>query len=135
MEVSLEVRARSCHVVDEGSLLDEVVFTVDVNILNLLLGLAQVHGLGLLNHISPLRSKLSHLVSSVLVVEDGEFGTGQPSEMTNLNVAKIEGNEELVVEDHTTDPLIVRPSAQARNGADGGDVSEHHDEATARARE
>lgn len=130
VHVSLQFSALLGHVVDKSSLLDEVVLTVDVNVFNLLLGLTQVHGLFLLDQIDPLGSQLLHLVGGVLVVENSEFGTGQPGEVANLNVAKVESNEEFVVENHAANPLVVRPATEARNRGDSGDISEHHDKST-----
>lgn len=66
-----------------------------------------------LNNISPLAAKLLGFISRVDIVEYGEFRTGQPSKVTCFNVAQIEGKEELVMEDHTTNPFIVRPATKS----------------------
>lgn len=66
-----------------------------------------------LNNIGPLAAKLLGFISRVDIVEYGEFRTGQPSKVTCFNVAQIEGKEELVMEDHTTNPFIVRPATKS----------------------
>lgn len=129
MEVILKVSTTLGQVVDQSALLYKVVFLVNANVLNLLLGLTKVDGLLLLNNIGPLGSELLKLVTRVGVVENSKFGSGQPGKVAHLNVTQVEGNQELVVENHTTDPLVVGPATKTRDGADGGDVGEHHDNA------
>lgn len=128
VEVLLEVQLLIGEVVDESSLLDVVVFRVDADVLHLLLGVSEVSQLFLLGNISPGAGELLGLIARVDVVEDGELGTDEVSEVTDLNVAEVEGDEELVMEDHATDPFIVGPAAESRDGVDGADVGEDEQE-------
>ena len=118
VEVTLKSSARVGHEVDKSSLLDEVVLAVDANVLHLLLGWDEPLHLGLLGVISPLVDELLSLIPRVGVVEVGELGSDKEGEVTHLSEAKVEGNDVLVVEDHATKPLVVRPAAHARQRGD-----------------
>jgi len=113
VEVALDIGARVGHEVDESALLDEVVLVVDTDVLDLLLGGHEPLHLGLLSVVSPLRDELLSLVTSVHVVEVGELGADHEGEMAELRDTEVEGNDVLVVEDHTTEPLVMRPAAHA----------------------
>lgn len=130
VEVVLELDARVGEEVDHSSLLNEIEFLVKANVLQLLLGVNEVVHLDLLDLVGPLSVELLGLVARVCVVEDGEFGTGHEGKVTGLNVTKIEGDQELVVEDHTSHPLVVGPATEAGDRHNSGDVAEHEDKST-----
>jgi hypothetical protein len=131
VEVVLKFDTAVGEVVDEGTLLDVVVFRVNTGVLHLLLGVDQVAHLDLLSNISPLGSELSVFVASENVVEDSELGTEHEGEVSELNVAEVDGEEILVVENHVTDPLVVGPTSKTGDGGDGTNISEKEDETTA----
>jgi len=83
------------------------------------------------DNIRPLSTQLLHLVSGVNVVESGEFWTWEPVEMTNFSVTKVVTDHELVMENHISNPLVVRPSTHSSDGGDGADVEEHEDNTSA----
>ena len=60
--------------------------------------------------ISPLHTKLLGLIASVNVVEDGKLRSNEPGKVSCLDVSQIEGEKELVMPDHVSDPFVVRPS-------------------------
>lgn len=135
VEVVLDLSTGAAEEVDHSSLLDEVVLSVETHVLHLLLGVDEMSHLELLSHISPLGSELLGLVSSVCIVENSKLGTGKPSEVTGLDVTEIEGDQELVMEDHTSDPLVVGPTSEAGDRDNGADVAEHEKETTTGAGE
>ena len=118
VEVVLKFDTAVGEVVDEGTLLNVVVFRVDAGVLHLLLGVDQVAHLDFLSNVSPLGGELSVFVASENVVEDSELGAEHEGEVSELNVTEVDGEEILVVEDHVTDPLIVGPATEARDGGD-----------------
>lgn len=130
MEVLLQVESGVGEVVHEGSLLNEPVLVVDSHVLQLLLGLLQVRVLVLLHGVVPLGDHLAPLVSREHVVEDGELGPRKPEEVPDLRVAHEEGDEELVVEDQPSDPLVVVPPAQLGDGHDRADVEEKENDSS-----
>lgn len=89
----------------------------------------------LLNHIGPLGIELLSLVASVSVVEDGELGAGHEHKVARLNVTEVKGDQEFVVEDHASDPLVVGPASEAGDRNDSADVAEHKEDATTGARQ
>ena len=131
VHVVFEVDAGVDEEVDEGSLLDELVLLVDTDVLHLLLGVHEVSVLLLLNNVSPLLAKLLGLVARVHIVEDSELGSHHEGEVTDFHVRHKVGNQELVGEDHSSDPLVVRPATEAGNGAEGANVSKHEDNTSA----
>jgi hypothetical protein len=131
----LNVGARVSQEVDEGSLLDEVVLGVDADVLNLLLGGHEPLHLGFLGVVSPLGNHLLGLVARVHVVEVGEFGSNQESEMAHLGYTKVEGKDVLVMEDHTSEPFVMGPAAHAGEGGDGTNVEEKEDQTASGAGE
>jgi len=134
VEVVLDVAALVGQEVDESSLLDEVVLGVDANVLDLLLGGDEPFHLGLLGVVSPLGNELLALVASVHVVELSELRANHEGEVTQLRDTEVEGKDVFVMEDHSSEPLVVRPRAHARKGCDGTNVEEEEDETTAGAR-
>ena len=120
-------------VVDQGTLLDEVVLIVDVSVLHLLLSVHQVTGLYLFDHVSPLSGDLLELIASVHIVEDGELGAQDEGEVPDLNVADVPSDQEFVVPDHSAQPFVVRPASQTRKGSDRADVAKKEEKASAAA--
>ena len=135
MEVTLKSNTGVGQEVDKSSLLDEVVFRVDAHVLDLLLGRHEPLHLGLLSLISPLGNELLGLVAGVDVVEVGELGTNDEGEVADLSNTQVESKDVLVMEDHSSDPLVVGPSTHAGEGGDGTDVEEEEEDATAGAGE
>ena len=131
LHVGFEVETRVSQEVDESSLLDEIVFVVDANVLDLLLGGSHPGHLDFLSVISPLGDELLGLVTRVGVVEVGELGANKEGEVTHLRDSQVEGNDVLVVEDHTSEPLVVGPGAHARERGDRANVQEKEDKTTA----
>lgn len=131
MEVIFELVTRVLKEVDHGSLLDEIILIVETNVLDLLFGVYEMAHLLLFDHICPLRVQLLSFVASIGVVEDGKLGTGHEDKVARLNVAQVEGDKEFVVEDHTSDPLVVRPASEAGDRNDRTDVAEHKEDTTA----
>jgi len=134
MEVLLKVQLLISEEVNESTLLDIIVFRVDADVFHLLLGVSEVSQLFLFASISPGASELLGLITGVDIVENGELGADEVGEVTDLNVTEIEGNEELVMEDHATDPFIVGPATESRDGVDGADVSEDEQETASASR-
>ena len=114
----------------EGILLHEVILFVDVDILHLLLGVHQVLLNVLFGHVGPNIQHLGNLIVGVGVVPVGELGTHEEGEVTSLNEGQVEAEEILVMEDHSTDPLVVRPPSHSGDGRDRSNVEEEEDEAT-----
>ena len=112
VEMVFKLCALICQEVDKSSLFYEVVFFVEANILKLIFCESQMSHLLFLNNIGPLTAKLLGFISRVNIVEYCEFGTGQPGKVTCFNVTQIEGEEELVMEEHTTNPFVVRPATK-----------------------
>lgn len=124
MEVVLEVHSWWSQVIDESSLFNKVILVINADIFDLLLWRSQVLHLLLFANISPLTTKLLGLISRINVIEDSKFGTWQEAEVTEFNISEICGNNELVVENHSANPLIVRPRTHSRNRADWSNVEE-----------
>ena len=80
--------------------------------------------------ISPLSSHLSDLVLGVDVVEDGEFGSEHVSEVSGFNNSNVPSDKELMMEDHTSHPFVVRPSSHSGERSDGTDIQEEEDKST-----
>ena len=80
--------------------------------------------LALLDHISPDCEKLLSLVPTVHIVEDGELGTQEVGEVSDLNIAQVVAYQELMMPDHGPKPLVVGPSSETRDGVNGADVEE-----------
>ena len=135
VEVSLDVLTRVGKEIDKGSLLDEIVFVVDANVFHLFFGGNEVIGLNFLSSVSPLSSQLLSLVTRVNIVEVGELGSDNESEMADLRDTQVECDHVLMMEDKTSDPLVMMPGAHTRKRSDRTDVEEHEDEATSRLAE
>ena len=135
VHVTLESISRVAQEVDESTLLDEVVLVVDAHILHLFLSVDEMGGLDLLNGVSPLVAQLLGLVARVDVVENGELGSEEHGEVTGLNVADIPGEEELVMEDHSTEPFVVGPGTETGDTGDSSEVHEHENQSASGAGE
>jgi len=122
MEVGLSIELRVSEEVDESSLLDRFILTVNTVVLKLLLGVSQMLVLDHLDLISPLVTKLTVLIVSVHIVEHGELWTNEVSKVTNLDQTNVECNKELVMPDHSSEPVIVLPTTKSRDGVDRSDV-------------
>lgn len=113
--------------VDESSLLDELVFFIHSVVLKLLLGVSQVLVLDHLGGVSPHVGQLSEFVLRVDIVEDGELWTDEVSEVSDLDVTKIVSKEELVMPDHSSEPVVVLPTSESGDGVDRSDVGSEED--------
>jgi len=131
----LNIGARVSQEVDESSLLDEVVLSVDADVLNLLLGRHEPLHLGLFGVVSPLANHLLGLVARVHVVEVGKLGSNHKGEMAHLGDTKVEGKDILVMEDHTSEPFVMGPATHAGEGGDGTNVEEKEDQTASGAGE
>jgi|JI9StandDraft_2_1071091.scaffolds.fasta_scaffold258499_1 hypothetical protein len=85
MEVTFKFSTGVSKEVNKSSLLNELVFFVKADVLHLCLGVSQVNHLLLFNNISPLVAKLHGFITGVDVIENGEFRTREPSEVTGLD--------------------------------------------------
>lgn len=128
VEVEFQVELLVGEVVDERPLFNVVVFSSDVHVLQLLLGVDQVGSLLLLESVSPHGVELLTLVPAVDIVEDGELGSQEVGEVSDFNVTEVEANEELVVEDHASEPLVVVPASQSGDGGDSSNVGGNENE-------
>lgn len=130
MHVTLKLDARVFQEVNKSTLLDELVFLGNANIFHLLFSVNQMLHLELFNGISPLVTELLGLVARVNVVENRELGSQHESEMLSFNVTNVPSKEELVMEDHSTEPFVVRPTSESRQSSNRADVSEEEDKST-----
>ena len=113
VEVLFKVQLLVSQVVNECSLLDEIVLSIDAYVFHLLLGVSEMSELFLLSDVCPHATKLLCLITSVHIVEHCELGTNEVSEVTDFDVTEVECDQILVMEDHTTDPLVVGPSTES----------------------
>ena len=88
-----------------------------------------------LGHISPHGAELLCLVASVDVVEDCKFRPNEVGEMSDLDITEIESNQILMMEDHTSDPLIVRPATKSGDSVDGSDVEKDEKKSSSATRQ
>ena len=108
--------------VNQSSLLDEFVLVVNAVEFKLLLCKFQVFVLHHFDRISPLIAQLSVLISGVGVVEDGELGAREPGEVFDLSVADVVSDQKFVMPNHSTQPIVVLPAAEAGDRVDGRNV-------------
>lgn len=113
MEVLLKVKFFVSQEVNQCSLLYVLIFRVNPEVLHLLFSSSQVSQLFFFSNVSPHGAQLLGLVSSVDIVEVGELGAKEVREMSGFDNTKVPGEDEFVMEDHTSDPLIVRPSSHS----------------------
>ena len=90
--------------------------------------------LRLFTGVSPLASELLCLVESVSIVEVSELWSEHESEMSDLHVANEPAHQELVMPDHSTDPLIIGPTSKSRKRGNGTNIEEQEDETTSASR-
>lgn len=76
------------------------------------------------SNISPHRAELLGFVSCVYIIENCKLRAEEVGEVTDFNVSKVEADEVLVMPDHSSEPLVVGPSAEPGDGVDGTDVQE-----------
>jgi len=55
--------------------------------------------------------------------------------MSDLDITEIESNQILMMEDHTSDPLIVRPATEAGDSVDGSDVEKDEKKSSSATRQ
>lgn len=122
VEIGLSRHLCVSQEVNQCSLLNEFVFVVNAVEFKLLLGKFEVFVLHHFDRISPLVAKLSVLISRVGVVEDGELGAREPGEVFDLSVADVVSDQEFMMPNHSTQPIIVLPAAKARDRVDGRNV-------------
>jgi len=113
MEVSLSIELAVGQEVSESSLLNKLILFVDSVILELFFSASQMLVLDHLDIVSPLVGKLLVLVVGVDVVEDGELWTNEEREMPSLNKTDVKTKEHLVMPDHSSEPIIVFPTAHS----------------------
>ena len=99
VEVSLKRDLLIGQEVDESPLFDELIFLSNRSEFDLLLSGNDVAELDLFNIVGPLGEKLLEFVIGVDIVEVGEFGSQEVSIVSDLIVAYVHSNEELVVEE------------------------------------
>lgn len=113
MEMLFKVQLLICEVVNQGSFLDVVILVLNSHELHLLFGVFQVLSLAFLHSVSPHSDQLVSFIPGVDVVEDSELRTKEVSEMLDFYVSYVEGDEEFVVIDQTTQPFVVRPTSHS----------------------
>ena len=122
MEVGLGIKLRVCEEVDQSSLLNKFVLTINTVVLKLFFGVSQCLVLNHFSMISPLVAKLLVFIVGICVVEDRELGTQKHGEVTDFHLANIVGNQEFMMPDHSSEPVIVLPTSHSRHGVNGCNV-------------
>jgi hypothetical protein len=135
VEVLLNVQLLVSEEVNEGSLLDKVILSIDADIFHLLLGVSEMSELLFFCDVCPHTAELLGLIASVDIVEHCEFGTDEIGEVADLDVTKVECDQILVMEDHAADPFIVGPPTEARDRVDGSNVEEDEQQPASAARQ
>lgn len=133
MNVLLQNVSRVLKEVDESTLFHELVLVVDTDVLHLFFRMNQMSGLFLFYLVNPLVGQLLELVASVDVVEDGEFRSKHEGKVAGLDETDVPGDQELVVEDHTTEPFVVRPATHSRDSSNRSNVCEEENKSTTRS--
>jgi len=93
----------------------------------------QMSGLFLFYLVNPLVGQLLELVASVDIVEDSELRSEHECEVAGLDETDVPGDQELVVEDHTTEPFVVRPAAHSRDSSNRSNVCKEENKSTTRS--
>ena len=93
----------------------------------------EMQHLVLFNNISPLGAQLLGLVSGVHIVEDCKLGAEHESEVADFNIAEVKGEQELVMEDHVSNPFVMRPATKTGDWGNWTDIREQEDESTSAA--
>jgi hypothetical protein len=101
--------------ISKSSLLDKVIFIVDSHVFHLLFGGSEEFSLDHFSCISPLGAHLLHFITRIHVVERSELGSHHECEMSDFTETNVPSDKELVMEDHTSNPFIMRPSSQSGN--------------------
>ena len=113
MEVGLCIKLRVGEEVNQSSLLDKLVLSINSVVLKLFFGVSQCLVLNHLSLISPLVAKLLVLIVRISIVEDRELGTQEHGEVTNLHLTDVVGNKELMMPDHCSEPVVVLPTSKS----------------------
>lgn len=82
--------------------------------------------------VNPLVGKLLELVASINIVEDCELRSEHEGKVAGLDETDIPGDQELVMEDHTTEPFVVRPAAKSRDSSNRSDVCKEENKSATR---
>jgi len=122
VEVGLGIELGVGQEVDHCSLLNEFILFINSGIFELLFGVSQMLVLDDFNIVSPLVTELFVLVVGVHIVECCEFWTKEVSEMSDLQMSNIKGNEELMMPDHCSKPIIMLPSTKSGDCVDRCDI-------------
>jgi len=125
VEMSISIKFWVVDEVDNSTLLDVFVLTINSIILELFFGVSNVSILLKLNYIGPLVSQLLEFVVGVHIVEYWELWTEEEWEVSCLNETNVEGNKELMMPDHCSEPVIVLPTTKSWDGVDWSNVKEH----------
>jgi len=133
VNVLLQNVSRVLKEVDESTLFHELVLVVDTDVLHLFFRMNQMSGLFLFYLVNPLVGQLLELVASVDVVEDGELRSKHECKVAGLDETDVPGDQELVVEDHTTEPFVVRPATHSRDSSNRSNVCEEENKSTTRS--
>jgi len=130
VETSLGSQLLVGQEVDQGSVLDKGVFLVKSGVFELLSGVSQMVVLNQFDCISPLVGKLKKLVLGIDTIENREFGTNQVGKMSHFGETNIESDKELMLEEHTFNPVVGLPSATLEDGGDACGVCKQEKEAS-----
>jgi len=133
VNVLLQDLPRVFEVVDESTLLHELELVIDTDVFHLFFGVNEMRGLLFFYLVNPLVGQLLELVARVDVVEDGKLRSEQECKVARLDETDVPGDEELVVEDHTTEPFVVGPASHSCNSCNRSDVREEEDKSTTRS--
>jgi len=122
VEVSLSVQLGAGKEVDQGSLLNEFVLLINPIVLNLLFGVSQTLVLEHLAVVGPHVGELFVLVFGISIVEYRELWTNNHGIMSDFDKANIVGNQELVMPDHSSEPIVVLPTTESGDGVNRTDI-------------
>lgn len=107
VEVLFKVELFVGEEVNQSSLLNELVFSVDSNVFHLFLGMSEMSHLFFFANISPHGAELLGFITSIDVVEGGELWTKEVSEVSDFDVSKVEADQIFVMPDQTSNPFVV----------------------------
>lgn len=133
MESCLSVQFAVCQEVDEWSLLDILVLLVDSLVLDLFLGVSQVLVLGGLSSVHPHVHHLLELVLGVNAVKHWELWAEEVGKVSDLDITDVEGEQELMVEDQGSQPVVVFKAAHIRHSHDRRDICSKGNQTSSRS--
>jgi len=131
--MSISIEFGVVNEIHNSPLLDEFIFLINSVIFQLFFGVSQMSILLQLNAIGPLICHLLEFVVGVDIIEYWELWTEEEWEMSGLDESNVEGNKELVMPDHSSEPVIVFPSTKSGNGVDWSNVQEHEQKSSSRS--